>query len=204
MAGSKMKKVLHVGCGVQKPGRLHPMFSTPGWTEVRLDINPMARPDFVASITDMAIVNDASMDALFSSHNLEHLLPHEVPAALSEFRRVLKTGGLALIAVPDLQAAAEYIARGDADHVLYDSPLGPVTPLDMVYGHAKALARGNFFMQHKTGFTAKTLSGALVKAGFAATDITRDEKTLSLWAKARTAEDGHPASPAKSGGPFGN
>lgn len=205
MTGNQAKrKVLHVGCGVQKPGRLHPAFSGPEWTEVRLDINPMARPDLVASITDMAIVASGSMDAVFSSHNLEHLLPHEVALALSEFRRVLKSGGLALIGVPDLQSVCAFIARGEAERVLYDSPLGPVTPMDVVFGHAKALARGNPFMQHKTGFTAETLHKALAKSGFPRIEIERDEKALCLWAKAHTEMSAESPATEPSGGPFGN
>jgi hypothetical protein len=43
-------------------------------------------PDIVGTMTDMSAVADASVDALFSSHNIEHLYPHEVPVALAEFR----------------------------------------------------------------------------------------------------------------------
>lgn len=184
MSDAPKKNVLHVGCGVKKPGRLHAMFTSDEWNEIRLDINPDARPDLVADITDMRIVDSGSMDALYSSHNLEHLYPHQVGRALGEFRRVLKPGALALVAVPDLQMVAALIAEDKAAETLYTSPLGPVTPLDVVYGHQTALARGNMFMAHRTGFTASTLGKALVDAGFGSVRLSRDEKTYSLWVQA--------------------
>ena len=43
----------------------------------------------------------AAFDAVFSSHNLEHLYPHQVKEALAEFYRVLKPEGM--IVISDLQ-----------------------------------------------------------------------------------------------------
>jgi predicted SAM-dependent methyltransferase len=51
--------------------------------ELRLDIDASVAPDIVATMTDMSRVADASVDAVFSSHNIEHLDPHEVPVALA-------------------------------------------------------------------------------------------------------------------------
>ena len=41
--------------------------------QIRLDINPAAAPDLIGSMTDMAAVANASVQAVFSSHNIEHL-----------------------------------------------------------------------------------------------------------------------------------
>src|ERR1700675_4069636 len=89
----KMKKFLHVGCGPQNQASIQKGFNTPDWEEVRLDIDPDVNPDVVGTITDMEKVASSSMDAVFSSHNLEHIFPHEVPMALAEFKRVLKPDG---------------------------------------------------------------------------------------------------------------
>jgi len=50
------------------------------------DIDQSVNPDIVGTMTDMSQVQGASVDALFSSHNIEHLYPHEVPVALADFR----------------------------------------------------------------------------------------------------------------------
>jgi len=174
--------VLHVGCGAHAPEKLHEFFRNDEWREWRLDIDAAVRPDIVANITDMAPIRDAEIDAVFSSHNLEHLYAHEVVLALREFRRVLKPGGFALITLPDLQEVARLVADGNMTEPAYQSPLGPIAPLDILYGHRPALARGNVFMAHHTGFTSRMLMDACTEAGFAATTIQRVPSAFSLWA----------------------
>lgn len=176
------KQVLHVGCGPYNPKKLPARFNTDSWKEVRLDIDPQVKPDIVASITDMSGIQSGSFDALFSSHNIEHLYPHEVDTALGEFARVLKPDGFALITCPDLQTVAEYIAEDKLEETLYDSPAGPIAPVDILYGHRPSLARGNLFMAHKTGFTANTLGKAIVRNGFAQVKVQRDKAHYNLWA----------------------
>mgnify|MGYP003339573890 CR=1 FL=1 len=82
-----MPTLLHVGCGPARRQHIATGFHAPGWSELRLDIDEANAPDFVATMTDMRCVPDASVDAVYASHNLEHLYPHEVPLALAEFRR---------------------------------------------------------------------------------------------------------------------
>jgi ubiquinone/menaquinone biosynthesis C-methylase UbiE len=177
------KRVLHVGCGAHTLEKLHAAFRGEDWLEVRLDINPATQPDIVASITDMACVEDASYEALYSSHNLEHLHPHELPLALAEFKRVLKPYGFALITVPDLQQVARYIAMDKAEETILMTNKGPITPLDVLYGFRPFLAGGNVFMAHNYGFTVSTLRTALDAAGFASVTVERDGE-FNLWATA--------------------
>lgn len=173
---------LHVGCG-RKDRRLTTAdFRDGDWREIRLDIDPDVTPDIVGTMTDMAAVPAASCDALFSSHNIEHLYPHEVPVALSEFLRVLKPDGYAVITCPDLQSICAEVANDRLTGIAYRSAAGPVTPLDMLYGHRPALARGNLFMAHRCGFTQRVLAGTLRQAGFAATaGMRRGAPHFDLW-----------------------
>jgi len=139
-------------------------------------------PDIVASITNMSEVLSASVDAVYAAHALEHLFAHEVPLALKEFLRVLKPGGFALIIEPDLQAIAQLVANDKLEDAAYASRVGPITPLDMIYGYGVSIAQGNVFMAHHTGFTAKTLCRALTAAGFAQIRQQRNQFTLAVQA----------------------
>ena len=182
-AGSASPKiVLNVGCGYSARQGLHPAFQGAEWRELRLDIDPSVNPDIVCSMTDMNPVGNGSIDAIWSSHNLEHLNRHEVPVALSEFLRVLRPGGQMLLTLPDLQRVAELVASDALEDEAYLSPSGPITPLDMIFGHTPSLARGNQHMAHKTGFTARTLRQLLVDAGF--TGVTLQREGYALWARA--------------------
>jgi SAM-dependent methyltransferase len=186
-APATLRSLLHVGCGPADPRKLPPAFFAPGeWHEVRLDIDPGVAPDILGSITDMAAVATASFDAVWSAHNIEHLFAHEVPLALREFRRVLRPGGFALITLPDLQRVAELVAQDRLTEPAYVSPAGPIAPLDMLYGHGAAIAAGNPFMAHRTGFTARSLEAALVAARFDSVRVVRDE-SYALWATATVA-----------------
>ena len=180
--------VLNVGCGPRQPDKLAPVFREPGWRELRLDIDPDVQPDVVASLTDMRAVADASVDAVWSSHNLEHLFAHEVPTALAEFRRVLKPQGFLLVTLPDLQAVAKVVADGNPDAVLMRTRMNgaegpPITALDILFGHDWWIERGRTFMAHRTGFTRQTLGRKLLDAGFG-TVAVRPGAAFDLWAVA--------------------
>jgi SAM-dependent methyltransferase len=175
------KIVLNVGCGYPGQG-LHSTFQGGEWRELRLDINPAVNPDILCSMTDMRPVDTSSIDAIWSSHNLEHLHRHEVPAALGEFLRVLRPGGLLLLTLPDLQKVAELVAADGLESEAYLSRSGPISPLDMIYGHTASIAHGNFHMAHKTGFTARTLQQLLTAAGFGGLTLSREG--FALWARA--------------------
>lgn len=159
MADRSMKRLLNVGGGTSA---LPEQFSE--YQVVTLDIAPETKPDIVASMCDMGGIGP--FDVVWCCHALEHIYPHEVPVALSEFLRVLVPGGHAVILVPDLEGL-----KAD-ESPLYCDPSGPVTGLDLIYGHRVAM-RNNLYMAHHTGFVALTLTQALLEAGFASAESSR-------------------------------
>lgn len=177
------KIVLNAGCGYSSRQNLHARFHGPEWREIRVDIDPSVEPDYVCSIAALTPIAAESVDAVWSSHNLEHIYRHEVPSALAEFLRVLKPGGILLLTTPNLQKAAEFVAQDQLEREVYRSPAGPITPLDMIFGHTVSLARGHGFMAHKTGFTARSLQSSLLDAGFV--DLQLSQDSFDLWATGR-------------------
>jgi SAM-dependent methyltransferase len=178
-----IKKVLNAGCGPQHPDRLHAAFRNGAWQEVRMDIDPRVSPDLVGSLAGLDQIPDASFDAVWCSHSLEHLYSHEVATAIRGIFRILSPAGFALVTSPDLEPIAALIAEGRGEEVAYQSPLGPITALDMVYGHAASIERGNIYMAHNTGFTAERIARLFLQEGFVEILVTKGI-CFDLWALA--------------------
>jgi predicted SAM-dependent methyltransferase len=185
-----MKTFLHVGCGPKRKDRTTSGFAN--WKELRFDIDESVHPDLVGTMTDMSSVSSESVDAVFSSHNIEHLYPHEVPIALSEFMRILKPTGFVVITCPDIQAVCALVAEDKLTEPAYTSPAGPIAPLDILYGLRTAMERGNLYMAHRCGFTEKVLSGTLQSSGFKqVASMKRGAPYFDLWALACKADLDH-------------
>jgi predicted SAM-dependent methyltransferase len=178
-----MNTFLHIGCGHKRKDRTTAGFAD--WKELRFDIDETVLPDLVGTMTDMSSVASASVNAIFSSHNIEHLYPHEVPKALVEFVRVLSDDGFAVITCPDIQSVCALVAEDKLTEPAYTSPAGPIAPLDILYGHRASMAQGNLYMAHRCGFTERVLTGTLKTAGFASVaSIKRGAPFFDLWALA--------------------
>jgi len=150
----------------------------------------------LASITDLSAIASDSVDAVWASHCVEHLYHHETGAALGEMRRILGPSGFACIRVPDLQTIAGFIAADRMHEVIYESPAGPITPHDVVFGYGRDVSAGRLAMAHRTGFTPTLLVQSLQSAGFDSFLIRRSS-ALELVAVARRgawSSDTEPAS----------
>jgi ubiquinone/menaquinone biosynthesis C-methylase UbiE len=173
---------LHIGCGPKHKDQTTRGFNTDDWTELRLDIDESVNPDITGTMTDMAAVEDQSVDAIFSSHNIEHLYPHEVPVALCEFLRVLKPDGFLVVTCPDLQSVCKLVVEDKLTEPAYTAPAGPIAPIDILYGHRPPMARGNLYMAHRCGFTQKVLTGTLQASGFKPVASRVRPTAFDLWA----------------------
>ena len=183
------KKFLHVGCGEMTKEYTTPAFNTDEWEEVRADINEDVKPDIIASMTDMTVIKDKSYDAIYSSHNIEHLYAHEVPLAFKEFSRVLKDDGYLIITCPDLKSVCKQVSDGNLTGVLYQSGAGPITALDILYGLRPSLEAGNYYMAHKVGFTDDVLRESLLSYGFDRAVIATIAAKYVLWGIATKNKD---------------
>lgn len=182
-----IRRVLHIGCGRQGKADTTPGFNTPAWTEVRLDIDPAVAPDIIGTMLDMSAVATASMHGVFCSHALEHVYAHQVPHALAEIRRVLTPDGVLVLTCPDLQAVCALVAEDRLVEPAYTSGLGPISPLDMLYGLRSALAAGQEHMAHRCGFTETVLAHTARAAGFARIATLRRPAVFDLWLVASVA-----------------
>jgi len=160
------KKVLNVGGG-SKAIALPPQYR--GFEHILLDIDANVHPDVLCDARQLDTLAPSQFDAVFCSHNLEHYCRHDVPKVLKGFLHVLKDDGFTHIIVPDILSAMRLVVERnmDIEDALYDSPVGPITVRDVLYGHSgMGEGAGNDFMCHKTGFSPKSLAAAVQNAGF--------------------------------------
>jgi hypothetical protein len=165
-AATRKRRLLNVG-GQSRVMQLPGAYAE--FDHVLLDLDPNTGADLVHDVRELTSLEPQQFDAIYCSHNLEHVRQHEVPVVLAGFRHVLKPGGLAHIIVPDLQELMlACVQQGiDLDGLLYESPMGPITPLDVLYGHGGMIAQsGQDFYAHRTGFSRRTLANVVEASGF--------------------------------------
>lgn len=146
------RTVLIAGCGEEGQ-----QWVDQGWDVVRLDIDPRSSPDIVGDMRDLGDIGP--FDAVACNNALEHLYPHEVHKALTEFHRVLKPGGAAVIQVPDLEGIQP------TEDII---PAIGMSGLHLMYGDPARLEEFPY-MAHHCGFVESTLRRCLEQAGFKAT-----------------------------------
>jgi hypothetical protein len=162
----KPQRVLNVG-GNSRSIVLPSVFD--GWEQHLLDIDPACNPDILADARQLEKLEPSQYQAIYCSHNLEHYYAHEVPSVLHGFQHLLVDQGFAFIRVPDIPEVMQSMLARDLDleDTLYDSPKGPISTRDVLYGHGGEIARsGNDFFAHKTGFSKASLLRTLKKNGF--------------------------------------
>jgi SAM-dependent methyltransferase len=175
--------LLNLGCGPRDIARVPAHFDS--WRQLRVDIEAEVEPDLIADATDLSAIADGTIDAVWSAHCIEHLYQHEVTKALSEIYRVLRDDGIACIVVPDLQTIASYMVADRLHEVVYQSPAGPITAHDILFGYGPAIARGHTHMAHRCGFTPTTMLHHLNEARFGQFVLRRRPPSLELAVVAR-------------------
>lgn len=132
------------------------------------------------------------VDAIYSSHALEHLPIRHANAALKNWHRSLRPEGMLYLAIPDLEEILYILLDPNVDETLkwnwyvytlfgYQVKPGTQTSIDDV---ASPVDPGQF---HTTGFTKNRIRGILEQSGFDIVDMFNYDgwSTPSIWIEAR-------------------
>ena len=144
----------------------------PGW--VNLDLR--YGHDLRRGLPDW---EDASVDAVYSCHFLEHVTHGEGEALLAEVYRVLRPGGTARVGVPDLERFARaYVDGDDAFARLYFERYCPPGQEAAPRRYAELGAVGALLAivhgwEHRAMYDETVLRRAFEDAGFAPGSIVR-------------------------------
>lgn len=137
---SKYNK-LHLGCGVKHlSGYYH------------VDALDYPHVDHIGPVDDLGFIPDGDVSHIYACHLLEHFGRKETLAVLGEWCRVLNKGGVLRLAVPDFEAATR----------LY---MEKTVGLEQIMGLVMGGQRDQYDF-HKMVFDEKSLSAALLSAGF--------------------------------------
>lgn len=177
-------KVLNVGGG-NKSIAIPSHFS--GWQHDLLDIDPQGNPDVVCDARKLAKLPGGTYNAIYCSHNLEHYYRHHALTVVKGFLHILKNDGFAEIRVPDIAQVIKLLGEQQLqlDDLLYESPAGPITAHDVIYGlQTEIESSGQDFYAHKTGFTPASLKKILTDGGFCEVFLRTDDEYLAVHALA--------------------
>jgi predicted SAM-dependent methyltransferase len=178
----KLRK-LHLGCGnVFLPGYLN--------VDITTSFRGLDEPDFTSDVRHMPDLAAHSFDEIYASHVLEHIEFSDVVLTLTEWRRLLRPGGILRLAVPDLDA--------EIDRCLRDPTGAWRTRLSLrsLFGENRHATRSHKFVsaivggseraigaQHKVPWNLELLSEILGRLGFA--DVQRYVSSIDdathLW-----------------------
>jgi predicted SAM-dependent methyltransferase len=116
-----------------------------------------------------------TVDAVYSSHMIEHLARDDAWAFLLECHRVLRSGGRLRLVVPDLHALVhQYLQRGNADNFLGQMQFETHLPAGLLAKLRWLLfgGRGHHWM-----YDARSLGGLIEEAGFVDVEMMEPGQT---------------------------
>jgi predicted SAM-dependent methyltransferase len=117
----------------------------------------------------------STVDTIYSSHMIEHLVRDDAWAFLVECRRVLRSGGRLRLVVPDLHALVhQYLQRGNADNFLGQMQFETHLPAGLLAKLRWLLfgGRGHHWM-----YDARSLGGLMEEAGFVDVEMMEPGQT---------------------------
>jgi SAM-dependent methyltransferase len=112
-------KVLDLGCGAEKVFDTKNVIGVDSCKDTQL-FGHAINPDIKADIESLPLFASASVDAVFSSHALEHFAYSKVPAILTEWFRVIKPAGYLVLYLPD---EAQYPKCAEPERGIYTAEM---------------------------------------------------------------------------------
>lgn len=99
---------LHLGCGEKYlPGFKH------------MDVREGSHIDYIGNAENLDMFEDDSIEELYACHLLEHIKRADLLGVLKEWNRVLVTGGILRIAVPDFESIVKvYLKEGNLGQLM--------------------------------------------------------------------------------------
>ena len=147
--------MLNIGCGNKPFERFSNLDNR--------DIEGIEYPNTDACDTG---IKDESFDYIYACHVLEHIPRNKTFSALKEWNRILKTGGLIRISVPDFDATVEY----------YQKEKDIENCLNWIYGGRENEEKNEF--THRRIFNFSNLRSLLYEAGFKRIQIYNPWETI--------------------------
>jgi predicted SAM-dependent methyltransferase len=148
MSTEQRLRRLNWGCGTEPE---------PGW--INSDIKEDPTVDISCDILDGLPLDEGSIDYVVSIHALPELRYPDLVPALIELRRVLVSGGVLRLALPDLDRAIDAYRGGDRDYFL-------VPDTDARSTGAKFITQMLWYGYSKSLFTFDFVAELLQRAGF--------------------------------------
>jgi glycosyltransferase involved in cell wall biosynthesis len=141
----------------------------PGW--INIDIDPQTQPDVVHDLTQPLPYQNNTVSAILLQDILEHFTKQEGQKLLHECSRVLKKGGQIKLRLPNIQ---QIIDQFSADEEVM---------LEFIYGNTETSGQWG---SHRYGYTAKTITLALKRAGFTNINIRQETTNFIVTAQKST------------------
>lgn len=156
-------KFMYVGCGNHR---------MKGFDHVEINVRKqfkkggdVGEPEIIADITTHIPVNNNSYDLIFSRATLEHLKYPELINHLLECHRIIKTGGVVRMSVPDFDIMIKnYLEKTeDLDIAVSESEVNQGFPIE---NHTDLFVNRVLYHDHYYLHNFDTLKRALEKCGF--------------------------------------
>jgi len=146
-----------------------------GWQSAGLGRVADARNIQFGNATARIPCASSSVSAVYSSHMIEHLDCGEARAFLAEVRRILRSGGVVRISVPDIaRLVQDYLVTGDADGFIAATHMGLNRPTGLMAWMKWILVGPR---HHLWMYDGDSLAKLLREAGFADVAIMPPGKT---------------------------